>query len=75
MPLTSSKPRKKLLRQVRGSKSLNARPFFVLSGEEEAMNRAESLRLGATEFIPKQQFVQNIGQWIGVIMQTSARAA
>lgn len=64
-----------LLRQVRGSKSLAGRPFFVLSGEEESRSRAESLKLGATEFIPKQQFVQNIGQWLGVIMQASAKAA
>lgn len=66
-----------LLKIARSIPVMQSVPFFVLSGEEEEPSRAESLRLGATDFIPKQQFVQDIGQWINVIMQakTQAKAA
>jgi len=66
-----------LLKIARASKIMRDVPFFVLSAEAEDASRAESVRLGATDFIPKQQFVQEIGSWIGVITQAanSARAA
>ncbi len=64
-----------LLRMVRSSERLREVPFLVLSGEEEASARAECLRLGATEFIPKQQFVTDIGRWVGMIVGGKKRAA
>lgn len=65
-----------LLRIVRGSEKLKGRPFLVLSGEEEAAARAECKRLGATEFIPKQEFVTDIGRWVGLILRgQNAKAA
>ena len=63
-----------LLAIVRESSVMKGLPFFVLSGEEEGPSRLESKRLGATDFIPKQQFVQEIGQWINVIMHAKERA-
>ncbi len=64
-----------LLRIVRASDKLKSRPFLVLSGEDEATARAECLRLGATGFIPKQEFVVDIGKWVGMILDGSRRAA
>lgn len=66
-----------LLKIVRASTAMSGTPFYILSAESEDSARQESLRLGATDFIPKQEFVQNIGQWIGVIMHAKdgAKAA
>lgn len=61
-----------LLKLARSIPALDEIPFFVLSGEDEEPSRAESLRLGATDFIPKQQFVRDLGQWINVIMQANS---
>ena len=64
-----------LLRLVRSSDRLKARTFIVLSGEEEATAKAECLRLGATGFIPKQEFVVDIGKWLGAILGPQRKAA
>lgn len=56
-----------LLKMVRASPALRGLKFLVLSGEDETTSRDECLRLGATEFIPKQDFVTDIGRWVGLI--------
>lgn len=56
-----------LLQMVRACETLRDLTFLVLSGEDEASSREECLRLGATEFIPKQDFVTDIGRWVGLI--------
>jgi two-component system cell cycle response regulator len=64
-----------LLRIVRASDKLGAKTFIVLSGEEETTAKAECLRLGATGFIPKQEFVVDIGKWVGMIVGGKRKAA
>ncbi len=64
-----------LLRLVRASPRLADRTFIVLSGEEEASAKAECLRLGASGYIPKQEFVVDIGKWVGMIVGTRRAAA
>ncbi len=63
-----------LLKIARSIPALHGVPFFVLSGEDETTSSTECLRLGATGFIPKQQFVQDIGQWINVIIRANGDA-
>ena len=57
-----------LLRAVRSSGALSGRTFLVLSGEDAAEAKAECERLGADGFIPKQEFVADIGKWVGMIV-------
>jgi diguanylate cyclase (GGDEF)-like protein len=64
-----------LLRIVRASDKLRAKTFIVLSGEEEATAKAECIRLGASGFIPKQEFVVDIGKWVGMIIGNKRKAA
>lgn len=64
-----------LLRIVRASDKLRDKTFIVLSGEDEATAKAECLRLGATGFIPKQEFVIDIGKWVGMIVGSKRKAA
>lgn len=64
-----------LLRIVRASNKLRATTFIVLSGEEEATAKAECIRLGASGFIPKQEFVVDIGKWVGMIIGGKNKAA
>jgi CheY-like chemotaxis protein len=56
-----------LLKMVRASPTMRGLAFLVLSGEDEATSREKCLQLGATEFIPKQDFVTDIGRWVGLI--------
>lgn len=58
-----------LLKMVRASARLRGVPFLVLSGEGGESTRAECLRLGADEFIHKQDFVMDIGRWVGLILR------
>lgn len=64
-----------LLKMVRGSAGLRDKVFIVLSGEEGGAARAECLRLGASGFIPKQEFVTDIGRWLGMIVGQVREAA
>lgn len=64
-----------LLKMVRASDTLRGLTFLVLSGEDEATSREECLRLGATEFIPKQEFVSDIGRWVELISGKSRTKA
>lgn len=64
-----------LLKIARSSDVMKNSAFYILSAEEAGPSRIESLRLGATDFIPKQEFVQNIGQWVNVIMKAEKKAA
>lgn len=65
-----------LLQIVRANDTLRDKTFLVLSGEDKASSRTECMRLGATGFIPKQEFVSDIGRWVGMIVGgNNARAA
>lgn len=64
-----------LLRIVRGSQTLSSRTFIVLSGEDAAEAKGECERLGANGFIPKQEFVADIGKWVGMIVGGSKSQA
>lgn len=64
-----------LLRMVRASPQFRETTFLVLSGEAGATARAECMDLGATEFIPKNEFVSDIGRWIEMIVNGKRRNA
>ena len=64
-----------LLKQVRSCPALKDATVLVLSGEPEPAARAECMKLGANDFIPKQQFVADIGRWVGTIVRRNDRSA
>jgi two-component system, cell cycle response regulator len=64
-----------LLRTVRGSNKLRDKTFIVLSGGEETGAKAECLRIGASGFVPKQEFIIDIGKWVGMIIGGESKAA
>tara|TARA_R110000782_G_scaffold73091_3_gene146122 strand:+ start:9984 stop:11906 length:1923 start_codon:yes stop_codon:yes gene_type:complete len=64
-----------LLKMVRACPLLEHATVLVLSGEPEPSARGECMKLGATDFIPKQQFVADIGRWVGTIVNCKGKAA
>lgn len=64
-----------LLKMVRSCPKFEQATVLVLSGEPEPSARAECMKLGANDFIPKQQFVADIGRWVGTIVRSNGKSA
>jgi len=67
-----------VLRVAKGIADLSDVPFFMLTGNTDVDMKDESLRLGASLFIHKDEFCADVNKWLGEVLKmfaTGAKAA
>ncbi|MBL4698284.1 MAG: HDOD domain-containing protein [Phycisphaerales bacterium] len=64
-----------VLRVAKNSMTVADVPFYMLSGSTDADMKDESHRLGATQFIHKDEFCANVNKWIDEVLSSVQAAA
>ncbi|MDF1808084.1 MAG: HDOD domain-containing protein [Phycisphaerales bacterium] len=67
-----------VLRVAKGVVGLSDVPFYMLTGNTDVDMKDESLRLGASLFIHKDEFCADVNKWLGEVLKmfaTGAKAA
>ena len=64
-----------VLRVTRHTQSVSNVPFFMLTGSTDSNMCDESLRLGATMFIHKDEFCADVNKWLDQVLAPIPTAA
>ncbi len=64
-----------VLRVAKASTTVADVPFYMLTGSTDVEMRDETLRLGATKFIHKDEFCANVNKWIDQVLSPMKSAA
>lgn len=64
-----------VLRVAKESTTVADVPFYMLTGSTDVDMRDETLRLGATKFIHKDEFCANVNKWIDEVLRPMKSAA
>ncbi len=64
-----------VLRVAKLNETTKSVPFFMLSGNNDAHMRDETLRRGATKFIHKNEFCADVNRWLGELVNAGCKAA
>lgn len=64
-----------VVQMLRGSKSMNATPVFMLSSSEDRQDMAAGIRAGADQFFTKMEVGQQLSKWAAQVFDAAARKA